>query len=179
MIREDGLASVSLRKLAERTGVSRTAPYHHFKDKSELLTAVAEQGFDQLTKRIQAPADDQSLSLSGRLERSILNYIDFAITNATQYELMFGRELWRDKPSERLQRRAKDCFREYADIIRRFHEQGRLSQHEDPLRLAQLMWSALHGLVTLSHDGIIVRQDDLEEISRYALNKLMRMLRPE
>jgi len=176
MIREDGLASVSLRKLAERTGVSRTAPYHHFKDKNELLAAVAEQGFDQLTKLLQAPAGDRSLSLSEQLEQSILNYIAFAVTSPTQYELMFGRTLWRDKPSERLQRRAKDCFREHANIIRRFHEQGYLSRNEDPLRLAQLMWSALHGLVTLSLDGIIVRQDDLEEISRYALKKLMQMV---
>ncbi len=40
-----GVESLSLRKLAEDAGVSRTAPYHHFKDKSALLSAIAAKGF--------------------------------------------------------------------------------------------------------------------------------------
>ena len=40
-----GVDSLSLRKLAEDAGVSRTAPYHHFKDKSALLSAIAAKGF--------------------------------------------------------------------------------------------------------------------------------------
>ena len=41
----EGIEGLSLRRLAELTGVSRAAPYHHFKDKQALLAAVAEQGF--------------------------------------------------------------------------------------------------------------------------------------
>jgi hypothetical protein len=33
MLKEHGIEGLSLRKLADRVGVSRTAPYHHFKDK--------------------------------------------------------------------------------------------------------------------------------------------------
>ena len=33
LIAEAGIENLSLRKLAERAGVSRTAPYHHFSDK--------------------------------------------------------------------------------------------------------------------------------------------------
>ncbi|HCM48393.1 MAG TPA: TetR family transcriptional regulator, partial [Colwellia sp.] len=36
MLQESGIKEVSLRKLASRVGVSRTAPYHHFKDKNAL-----------------------------------------------------------------------------------------------------------------------------------------------
>ena len=45
MISEAGIEGLSLRKLAERIGVSRTAAYHHFKDKNDLLSAIARQGF--------------------------------------------------------------------------------------------------------------------------------------
>ena len=45
MITAGGVESLSLRKLAEKVGVSRTATYHHFKDKHDLLCAVAAQGF--------------------------------------------------------------------------------------------------------------------------------------
>ena len=36
IIEDSGIDALSLRKLAEVTGVSRTAPYHHFKDKNAL-----------------------------------------------------------------------------------------------------------------------------------------------
>jgi len=176
MIREHGIQGLSLRKLAENAGVSRSAPYHHFKDKNDLLAAVAEQGFESLTCFLQLSAQDESLSLQQRLEQTILNYVRFSVENATQYELMFGSQLWRENPSERLQRTAKNCFRQYANLITDFHQQGLLRKSEDPLRLAQVMWSTLHGLVKLTHDGIFVRQGDLEEISQYALSKLVQMV---
>jgi len=45
LLKEMGIEGLSLRKLADKVGVSRTAPYHHFKDKNQLLCAIAEQGF--------------------------------------------------------------------------------------------------------------------------------------
>ena len=44
MIAETGVAGVTMRGLAQRVGVSRTAPYRHFADKAALLAAVAEEG---------------------------------------------------------------------------------------------------------------------------------------
>ena len=48
----EGIDSLSLRKLAEEAGVSRTAPYHHFKDKNALLNAIAAQGFACTARRL-------------------------------------------------------------------------------------------------------------------------------
>ena len=45
ILREEGEDALSLRHLAASVGVSRTAPYHHFRDKQSLLCAVAEEGF--------------------------------------------------------------------------------------------------------------------------------------
>ena len=44
-IAEHGVAAISMRKLGDLVGVSRTALYHHFANKGELLSAVAESGF--------------------------------------------------------------------------------------------------------------------------------------
>jgi AcrR family transcriptional regulator len=173
MLREGGLKGLSLRKLAERAGVSRSAPYHHFKDKNDLLAAVAEQGFDVLNAQLSQAIDQADMTMQERLELTVQRYLSFAMDNDTQYELMFGRELWRDNPSPRLQRTAKDCFRTYAKLTEQFHQQGLLKKDDDPLRLAQVMWSTLHGLVKISHDGIVVRKEDLSNISRYALAHLI------
>ena len=46
--RREGPAALSLRAVAREAGVSPAAPYHHFKDKCELLDAVAKEGWHEL-----------------------------------------------------------------------------------------------------------------------------------
>src|ERR1700752_269947 len=48
----EGPDALSLGACAREAGVSPAAPYHHFKDKGELLAAVAEQGWDLLNARL-------------------------------------------------------------------------------------------------------------------------------
>ena len=47
-LRENGAEDLSLRALARAIGVSQTAPYRHFADKSELLAAMATRGYREL-----------------------------------------------------------------------------------------------------------------------------------
>src|SRR6266702_4843210 len=52
-ILESGPATVSLRDLARRAGVSHAAPAYHFGDKAGLLTAVAADGFWRLADALR------------------------------------------------------------------------------------------------------------------------------
>ena len=54
MIAEGGAASVTMRAIGRRLGVSRAAAYRHFADKTALLVAVATDGFNRLKGRLQA-----------------------------------------------------------------------------------------------------------------------------
>src|ERR1700742_2861092 len=49
ILEAEGPSALSLRAVAREAGVSPAAPYHHFKDKTELLEAVAHVGWDALT----------------------------------------------------------------------------------------------------------------------------------
>ena len=53
ILREKGLAGLSLRAIAERVGVSHTAPKNHFGNLAGLLTAIAGQGYEQLTETMR------------------------------------------------------------------------------------------------------------------------------
>ena len=44
ILERDGPNALSLRAVAREAGVSPAAPYHHFKDKDELLSAIAREG---------------------------------------------------------------------------------------------------------------------------------------
>src|ERR1039458_3009864 len=54
LIAETGPRGFTLREAARRAGVSHNAPYRHFRDRDDLLAAVATDGFDRLT-RAMAP----------------------------------------------------------------------------------------------------------------------------
>jgi hypothetical protein len=89
---------------------------------------------------------------------------------------MFGQTLWRSEQArsdtDEFQRYAKDCFRQYVQLFDLLREAGELPPEENTLRLAQLLWAAMHGLAQLAADGLFVKRDDLAEIARYTLQRL-------
>src|SRR2546423_14986799 len=64
-LRESGPASLSLRDLARRAGVSPAAPAHHFGGKRGLPTAVAAEGFRRLAALLCAPHEATQDSAEG------------------------------------------------------------------------------------------------------------------
>ena len=171
IIRNKGIQGLSLRNLAEVVGVSRTAPYHHFKDKDALLAAVAEQGFIEMNGFFGKIIQNPDIPLMQKLKQALTDYVRFAVQHPTQYELMFGRDMWQEENHDQFQRTAKDCFRQYVQLFELFKEEGLLAESENPLRLAQIMWATLHGLAKLACDGIFGKQDDLDDIIEYAMSR--------
>ena len=51
VIGRDGIASLSLRSIADDLGVSHTAPMHHFGSREGVLNALAVEGFELLQQR--------------------------------------------------------------------------------------------------------------------------------
>src|ERR1700761_400765 len=60
ILEREGPQALSLRAVAREAGVSPAAPYHHFKDKSDLLMAIAGAGFEALGESIKAAVDADS-----------------------------------------------------------------------------------------------------------------------
>jgi AcrR family transcriptional regulator len=88
LIAEAGPQGFTLREVARRAGVSHNAPYRHFRDKDELLAAVATEGFDKLTRRIQR-ATSRAADPLARFQQSGLGYVEFALASPQHYTVMF------------------------------------------------------------------------------------------
>lgn len=176
LLKEQGIEGLSLRRLAERAGVSRTAPYHHFKDKSALLCALATQAFEQMDQLLsQVQVDDRNTEQL--LRNTVRAYLRFATANPELYELMFGRILWKNgQASEELKTIAYASFRNYAEQVGSLVNTSDLSTDADPLRLAQASWATLHGLSRLIIDGIYVDLGDMEAVSDQAVQLMLTAL---
>ena len=88
LLEAEGPSALSLRAVAREAGVSPAAPYHHFKDKGELLDAVAHEGWVMLdqalaTAKANAPSIREAMSALG------VAYVCFARDNPALYRVMY------------------------------------------------------------------------------------------
>src|SRR3954465_15112768 len=101
-ITENGVATLSMRDVARRAGVSHAAPTHHFGDKAGLLTAFATEGFDLLAKALAT----SRLASNSFLELGV-TYVRFAVTRRAQFEVMFRTDLYHADDPEVLAARGR------------------------------------------------------------------------
>lgn len=171
MLKESGIEGLSLRKLADRVGVSRTAPYHHFKDKNELLCAIAEEGFHHWHSQAESIFDQTGLDSKEKYRQFIHGYISYAADNPELYDLMFGRTIWKQKAATSdLKEVAYPSFQYQVSMTKRWQEQGLMPQSEDTLRLAQVTWGTMHGIARLLIDGIYADNSHIDEMCETAVN---------
>jgi AcrR family transcriptional regulator len=83
IIERDGPAALTLRAVAREAGVSPAAPYHHFHDKNELMSAVARDGFRRLNEAMAIAVKESGPGELG------LAYVEFAHANPALYRVMY------------------------------------------------------------------------------------------
>jgi len=88
ILETEGPDALSLRAVAREAGVSPAAPYHHFKDKGELLDAVAGEGWVELGEAM-ARARAEAASPAMALTEIGVAYIRFARENPALYRIMY------------------------------------------------------------------------------------------
>lgn len=149
-ITELGPAKTSLREVARRADVSAAAAFHHFKDKTDLLAAVATNGFARLIAiRVEATRDVEEPAQ--RLRIFVETYVRFAIENPAVFNLMFGPLVSpRDRYPELqaiAERSLKILANAVRDYVRIFNPEAKHVAVE-----AWTVWSAVHGLSSLLVD---------------------------
>lgn len=104
-IAEDGPEGFTLRDVARRAGVSPAAPYRHFRDKDELLAAVAAECAEQLGQMVaaavaEAPPDDP---LAQFRQVGIAN-VEFAVAHPEHFRALNLPGIASHLPEEQQQR---------------------------------------------------------------------------
>jgi AcrR family transcriptional regulator len=172
MIAEGGAASVTMRALGDRLGVSRAAAYRHFSDKNALLVAVAAAGFERLGERLAAVNAAAPRASIDRLRRLGAEYVRFAVENPAHYRLMYGREALVREELPELRAAANTLFEQLVEIFEAHQKAGRIKR-QDPRGQAYVAWSAVHGLASLLIDGQITATDDVEGLIRQTTRTLL------
>ncbi|ASD62253.1 TetR/AcrR family transcriptional regulator [Bdellovibrio bacteriovorus] len=152
IIQKKGEADFTLREIAQSLKVSHTAVYRHFKSKQDLLSHIAEEGFNNLiaafensTAGLRSPR--QRLTALGR------TYIEFALSHSGHYRAMFHQELRcaKDQRAE-LEAAGYKAFAILADCL---HDgmKSQIFKKSNPEEAGRSVWSGIHGFSVLMIDG--------------------------
>jgi len=134
----EGWDAVTTRRLAELISYSQPVLYSHFKGKAEIMAAVATRGFEQLATRLKMETANVTPDV---LRNVCAAYLDFAHSRPVVYEAMFV-----------LPTKIKFASEETPAALRAAFEAlvTALGPHrKEPVFMAEVLWSALHGLVVL------------------------------
>jgi AcrR family transcriptional regulator len=177
IIAEKGAEGITLRELARRSGVSRTALYRHFSDKSELLAAVAEEGFRRLTDRCRKAGEKSGADPAAALENVFMAYVEFAVENPTHYRLMFGRKILNIVEYPGLMAAAWQLYNELIVLVKE-NQRARRIRPGTPADLAHVIWSLAHGLSLLVIDERVRGAAKGRTLAAFAIRSVLDGIRP-
>lgn len=147
ILENEGPNALSLRAVAREAGVSPAAPYHHFKDKGELLDAVAMEGWEALG---EALAEAREKTTAGDIVIAELGvaYVCFARDNPALYRVMYERSRDKDALPEDMRDNDESA---YCLVRETFREIAGGEVSDMDIELATIAaWCAAHGLAEMS-----------------------------
>ena len=147
LLEAEGPSALSLRAVAREAGVSPAAPYHHFKDKAELLDAVAHEGWLMLNTRMR----EAKAAEHGRQQLTALGiaYVCFAREHPALYRVMY--DAARDKEALPIDMENPNEESAYCMVRETMVEHGADPTAETDLELATIAsWCAAHGLAEMA-----------------------------
>ena len=144
---DHGYEGATIRKIADEVGLSSTALYMHFSDKSEILHEICERAFEQLLTMNRAVLDEPGTP-EQRMRRLMQSYVRFGFENPNAYRLVYmTRPLEAQQAQSVAQSLGHELFGAFVRVVEEAAAEGRL--RGDPRPTAQALWAGAHGVVSL------------------------------
>lgn len=171
ILEDEGMEALTLRHLAKVSDVSRTTPYLYYENKAALMDAMRVYGINLLTSQCEhaISKEDQyveQLRLLGDC------YVRFALRHPELYQLIFVSGL----PNTAMSSELSLAIERYSQItetpMQMAYDDGVVSL--PPERLNPVLWSALHGLLTLNSAGLVGDKKSFDQL-RSDLEQILAM----
>ena len=156
LLAERGIEGFTLRECARRAGVSHGAPAHHFGDAAGMLTAYAAQGYERMSTLMREYQEKADADGQSRLKAAGLAYIDFAVANRAQFQLMFRSDRINNQDPA-FHAAAETAYEVLSGAAREAAPRASL----EPARISDRMllaWAMVHGFATLVLEGQLAQQ---------------------
>jgi AcrR family transcriptional regulator len=169
----EGYDGATIRRIAEEVGVSSTALYMHFPDKSCILLEICQRAITLLLERnreIAAKPIDPVVRVRMMLEA----YMRWGLEHPNAYQLVYSQPrplsagLWPEDAKDL----SIECYKAFAGVVAEIAASGRLRVGTAD-SAAQAFWMSCHGVVGLMCAKPRFPWSDPEELIRVTLDGLM------
>lgn len=172
MLRSTPPNEISLRELARTAGVSQAAPYRHFKNKEELLVALAIQGFEIKLGYIKESMEAHSHEPLQMYYHSGLSYFKMGLKHPQHFKLMFSSDFIPNEERPELMQAATKTFILFAEMIG-LCQKSQIIGSGDPYQIALNCWTVIHGFTVLYAERRLECFGINEDIAESAVKSLM------
>lgn len=152
IVRADGVAALTMRRIAEAVDYSPASLYAHFESRDALLAALCGEGMHDLRVSLESAA----AGIADPRERLIVlgkAYVGFALERPETYRLIFMENQTLTKAVFALSETGEDdgerALGLIAECLRDMRDVGALRASVDPASLGDLIWTIVHGVASL------------------------------
>jgi AcrR family transcriptional regulator len=174
ILAKESVEGLTLRKVAQRAGVSHNAPYSHFPDKQSLIAAISTEGFKQLYGELDTVISIYSNDPKRQLQEGAWAYVQFAMNNTEIFKIMFSGVLEKEKDYPAFVDISQKTFHRVVDIVRACQTAGILHTTLPEL-MAVSVWGQIHGIISLLLEGqvshIVLDRFSIRDIVIFSLNQ--------
>lgn len=171
LLRDEGLAGFTLRRVAQAVNCSTTMLYSQFGGKDGLSNELYLEGFVRLKNEFE----QQNLAqLDGieRLRKYAEIYRTFAHHAPSYYVIMFGDGLAGFVPPLESRQTAWQAFSELISHFARCMEL-KLFPQSSPNSAARLLWAAMHGVINLELKGYYLTAAQADQLYEAAVSAVL------
>jgi AcrR family transcriptional regulator len=144
----EGAAALTLRRAAQRAGVSHSAPYAHFADKQALVAAISTEGLRILWGRVEDQLARHANDPLRRISEMAWETVRFALEQPDQYRVTFSNVIEEESAHPDYVETAHRSFAALVEAVRSGQEAGVVPP--GPADVAAVgLWSLVHGFASL------------------------------
>jgi len=145
---QEGVAALTLRRVARRAGVSHSAPYAHFADREALVAAISTEGLRLLRERIEMAVRRRDGDPGRQLEEAAFATVEFGLEQPDLYQVTFSSFIANEQDHPDYVDMARGSFGALVELVRRGQAAGVVEAGPAEV-VAVAFWSVTHGLVSL------------------------------
>ena len=176
ILAKEGVGGLSLRKVAQRAGVSHSAPYAHFPDKQSLIAAISTEGFNQLYAELNEAISPFSKNPKKQLIEGSQAYVRFALKNSDTFKIMFSGVLEKEKEYPAFVEISHKTFELVVSIVQACLNTGVLHSTSAEL-MAIAVWGQVHGIVSLALEGqishTVLGHQSIQDVVSFAIEQMI------
>lgn len=148
--------------MGHSAGLSHNAPYRHFSDRSDLLSAVAENGFRTIAAELAKIEQSQKPPIQ-KIEAALNVFVTYEETYPARYRLLLNQKS-SPNGSGQLETMAMETFIKLSDLVRSAQEACELPDIPTST-LTGLIYATVHGLLDFKAAGRLSAEKGLTSIS--------------